>query len=559
MATTPSLPRTDATDATARPSPVAGASLTTPAQPAVKPMVGMPSADHGDTRRAGPAGSVRTMLARYPVPRGILLLGVLGATLAAVGGLGARNMLSRDPFLSDSSLSWLTYGHGKVLAHGLLYLGIGLITWAWIRLGRAARAGAVGAPAVLVTTAVWVLPLLVCPPLFSNDVYSYLAQGDLPLHGLNPYHTGVAELPSVFDDNVTPVWQHTAAPYGPFFILLAEGVVKLIGYHQIAAVVMMRWVIAIPGLALCAFALTRLARHYGGSARIALWLGLANPLTLIYLVGGPHNDLLMAGLLGAGAVLVLQRRPLLGFLLVSLAAAIKAPAALALPFLVWVWAAYLPGSPKARFAKACGGGVAVFVAAFAATTFAARVDLGWLPALTANNVVVNWMSLPTGLGQLVHLPVSIFANVDASPFITVTRDLGMLALVAVAVRQWWLARGGGPDAIRRAGIALFVAVLLSPTTFPWYFFWPLILCGGLAWSGTGLMVCSFLILWSMLSTYPSGDAALYNWPYLLLSTAFSVLAAISLVRVDPLRLSSKRRLEDFGVPPGTEAHQSVRA
>ena len=488
-----------------------------------------------------PADMPRTrfFVFRYPLPAGVVNLGLIGSVLVVLGGLGSRTILSPDPVLSNSPWSWITYGHGKMLALCVLYLGIGLVTLAWIRLGRRARAGEVSGRAVLLATGIWMLPLLISPPLFSNDIYSYLAQGDLPLHGMNPYHIGVAELPSVFGDNVTPVWQHTTAPYGPLFVLLVKGLVKLIGYHQVAAVLLLRLVIVLPGMAMCAWALPRLTRHYGGKVPIALWLALANPLTLIYLVGGPHNDVLMAGFLAAGAVLVLQRRPLIGFVVVSLATAIKSPAAVAMPFLVWVWAAQLPGSAKSRFAKACGAGLAIFIAVFGMMTVAARVDLGWIPALRANNIVVNWMSLPTGLGEFVHKLVSVFGSISKQPFIDVTRDLGMLAMVAFIGWQWWQARAGGPDAIRRAGVALFVGVLLSPTTFPWYFLWPLVLCAGLPWSGTGLVISSFLILWSMLSTYPSGETALYNGPYLLATTTFSLLAAISLVRVDPLGFSSR--------------------
>lgn len=494
----------------------------------------------------------RLRAAARELPRSTVVLGLTGTVLAALGGLGAGRLRAPDPILSDSAMSWITYGHGKMLATAVLYVGIAALIWAWIRLGRAARAGQVSGRAVLLAAVLWMLPMLVCQPMFSNDVYSYLAQGDLPLHGMNPYYTGVAELPSVYDDNVAQIWRHTAAPYGPFFILLAEGVAHFIGYHQVLAVLIMRWVIVIPGFALCAWALPRLARHYGGKPRIALWLALANPLTLIYLIGGPHNDLLMAGLLIAGCVLVLERRPLLGFLLVSLAAAIKAPAALALPFLVWVWAAQLSGSPKSRFVKACSGGIAVFVAAFAVTTVAAQVDLGWIPALRANNVVVNWMSVPSGIGQIFFGITWLFAQVQPDGFVAVARLLGVAAMVAIAARQWWLARPGGPDAIRRAGIALFVAVLMSPTAFPWYFFWPLALCAGLAWSGTGLVVLVFALTWDFLSTFPSGDTALYSGVYLAVATAFSVVTALSLVRWDPLHLSGKRgsgqRLEDFDLP-----------
>ncbi len=35
---------------------------------------------------------------------------------------------------------------------------------------------------------------------------------------------------------------------------------------------------------------------------------VASPMTVIHLVGGPHNDLLMIGLLAMGVLLVLERK-----------------------------------------------------------------------------------------------------------------------------------------------------------------------------------------------------------------------------------------------------------
>jgi len=51
-------------------------------------------------------------------------------------------------------------------------------------------------------------------------------------------------------------------------------------------------------------------------------------------------------------------------------------------------------------------------------------------------------------------------------------------------------------------------------------------------------------VWLVLVAYPSGESALYDWLYLLGAAAISVLAAVSLVRPDPLRLGRQPR------PPG---------
>ena len=87
----------------------------------------------------------------------------------------------------------------------------------------------VGGRAVLTTAGVWLIPMLVTPPLFTRDVFSYLAQGALPLAGFDPYAVGPEAMPGVFTTNVHYFWQDTPAPYGPLFILLAKTVAWAVG------------------------------------------------------------------------------------------------------------------------------------------------------------------------------------------------------------------------------------------------------------------------------------------------------------------------------------------
>ena len=52
-----------------------------------------------------------------------------------------------------------------------------------------------------------------------------------------------------------------------------------------------------------------------------------NPVTLLHLIGGAHNDALMLGLLVAGLRRPRRSDPIVGIVLCALATAIKAPAA----------------------------------------------------------------------------------------------------------------------------------------------------------------------------------------------------------------------------------------
>ncbi|MGH3567326.1 MAG: polyprenol phosphomannose-dependent alpha 1,6 mannosyltransferase MptB [Pseudonocardia sp.] len=468
-------------------------------------------------------------------PVGPLLLGLIASLLMVLGGFGAGGILVRDPLLSNSALGFWRYGHGRELATVLIYAGVALLAWAWVRLGRDVLAGRVRGRAVLATACVWFAPMLISPPLFTRDIFSYLAQGSLPLAGLDPYAVGPEAIPGILTDNVHYFWQDTPAPYGPLFILEAKAIAALVGDNMILGVVLMRLAL-LPGLALMLWALPELTRRLGGRVPVTLWIAVANPVMIIHMVGGGHNDLLVVGLLTAGSLIALRGGSAAGIALASAAMAVKASAGLALPFLVLVWAAQVQGSRRTRILKATAAGVGVFTVVFGACTLAAGVGLGWLPALSAPSMIVNWMSIPTGVGEIAHGVVGWVAEVPKQPFINSARILGGVALLYIACHQWLAARDGGPDAIRRAGVVLLAASVLSPATLPWYVSWGMGLLAMAAWTARGLTAVVFTSLWLIVVYYPNGEAALYNWPYLAVCALLCALAAVSLRRPDPLRL-----------------------
>jgi alpha-1,6-mannosyltransferase len=479
-------------------------------------------------------------------PRRPLLLGLLASVMLLVGGFGAGGVLVRDPIMTNSPIGFWRYGHGHDLATTLMYGGVLLMAWAWIMLGRDVLGNRVGGRAVLTTAAVWIAPLLLAPPLFTRDIFSYLAQGALPLHGFDPYAVGPDAMPGILTDNVHYFWQDTPAPYGPLFIIIAKTVAWLIGNNIIPGVLLMRLAL-LPGLALLVWALPELTRRLGGRVPLALWIAVANPMMVINMIGGGHNDLLVVGFLAAGSLLALRGRHAGGIALVTLAMAVKASAGLALPFLVLVWAADMTGTLRTRIVKATAAGIAVFAVTFGVCTLLAGVDLGWLPALSAPSMIVNWMSIPTALGQIFGWIASLFGG-SMQLFINIFRAIGVIVLAWIVVRQWWAAREGGPDAIRRAGIALFATAILSPATLPWYVSWGMALLAMAPWTIRGLQYMVVVSLMLVIVYYPNGEDALYNWGYLAGCLAVAVLAAWSLVHPDPLRLAAGARDRAAPVP-----------
>ena len=59
-------------------------------------------------------------------------------------------------------------------------------------------------------------------------------------------------------------------------------------------------------MALIGWAVVQLARRCGVIPQAAVWLGVLNPLTILHLVGGIHNEAILLGLLLVGVELGLR-------------------------------------------------------------------------------------------------------------------------------------------------------------------------------------------------------------------------------------------------------------
>lgn len=492
---------------------------------------------------AGSLGERLRVPSRFPYRT--IAMGTVGSTLLMLAALGAGGILIQDPILGHGPLSWIRYGHGRLLANAVLYTGFALIVWAWVRLGRYALAGRIGSRPIVIAAACWMAPLLVSPPLFTRDVFSYLGQGAQLLYGLDPYANGPAELtelPNVVQ-NVHPLWQTTPAPYGPLFLLVAKGIVSVTGNDMIAGVIATRLVLMI-GLAGMLWSLPRLVKHLGGKLPITLWLAIASPMTVIHLVGGPHNDLLMLGFLTIGVLAALERKHVVAIVLVTIGMLIKPTAAWALPFLVWVWANHLPGDRKvANFFRAGAASVGIFLLVFVTGTWLSlgSVNLGWLTGLKAPTLIANWMNFPTGIGEIVYSLVNLVIDVQVSPFVTVFRAIAMVGLFVFAGRQWWLARHGGNPAIHRMAIVLLAGAIVPPPSLPWYLTWGFVVLSAFEWRRRNLAVVVAVSVFVTLVYYPTGEQALYDWWFMGIVVAASVYAAASLLRPDPLGIISAWR------------------
>ena len=463
------------------------------------------------------------------------LLGLVGATLIALGGLGAGSTREHDPLLESLHLSWLRFGHGVVVSTLVLWGGVALMLAAWLWLGRRLIDGQpISVRTMIATTGFWLAPLLLSVPLFSRDTYSYLAQGALLRDGFDPYVVGPIENPNSLLDDVSPIWTTTTAPYGPAFILVARLVTLIVGDNVVAGTMLLR-LCMLPGLALLIWAAPRVARHIGADGAVALWICVLNPLVTIHLMGGVHNEMLMVGLMMAGIALTFARRHVAGAALIAIAVAVKATAILALPFMVWVWMRHLAGSRLRAFAITSLASAATFVVVFAVLSSLAGVGLGWLTALAGSVRIINWLTVPTAVANLTSTIVGAFVPVNFYAVLEVTRLAGIAIILVALPLLWWRFRNDDREALQGIFWAMVVVVLFVPAALPWYYTWPLAVVSALAQSRAEIALIAGFSTWIMVIFKPDGSHGMYSWLHVLLATACAAAAWYSFRRIESRR------------------------
>ncbi|MCP2312074.1 polyprenol phosphomannose-dependent alpha 1,6 mannosyltransferase MptB [Kitasatospora paracochleata] len=441
-------------------------------------------------------------------PRRCRWLGLAGSLALAAGSLRSGAL----PVAADARP---VPGHA---GPALLLTGLGtvLLVAAWLLLGRAlartGRAAPVGVRWLAVTLAWWAGPLLAAAPLFSRDVYSYLAQGAMLDAGLDVYAHGPADLGGPEAAQVPDVWLRTPAPYGPLFLALARtaravagpGVVGsgVVGSDVVGGVLALR-ALALAGTVALVVLLPRLARACGVPPAAALWLGALNPLVLLHLIGGAHNDAVLLPLL-VGGLLAARRGQVVGAAaLVTLAALVKAPAVLALPAVAWLAVpqeAAEGGGPRRTAVDLVRAAGTVAVAAVATTvlvTALAGTGYGWVAALGTPVSAGSW----SPVSSLGRAAAAVFAAGDPAVTALVQRlGLGGAATVAVLLARR-VARGR-IGAVHATGLALAALVLLGPALRPWYALWAVVLIAAAAplgdrtrsWTAAACAVLAFAVV-----------------------------------------------------------------
>jgi alpha-1,6-mannosyltransferase len=315
-------------------------------------------------------------------------------------------------------------------------------------LGLLAAAPRLGRRLVWATILLLVAAFAFAPVLLSHDVYSYVDYARLGVrHGLDPYvHPPLAAPADPAYAEVT--WTEATSAYGPLFTLLTYPLAWLpVGL----AVAVLKAVAALSVLGVAAV-VSRLAAQRGlDPLRAAAFVAL-NPLVLVHVVGGAHNDGLTMLLATLSVAALLGARETTGGAALLAAIATKASAAFLAPF------ALLGAERRGRF-LAGAAGAALLVAA------AAWIAFGWdwlggFGLAGENQSRTSYMSIPVTTARLTGL------DPDA-----VRLGAGLLFAAAVAYLLVWTWRGG--DWVRAAAWCAFALLLATSWLLPWYLIWPL--------------------------------------------------------------------------------------
>lgn len=452
---------------------------------------------------------------RDAIRLGPVRLGLAGTFLLALGSLTPAYLPQSSPFWPTFRALGLDNWGVRAFGTALVLVGVGCLIVAWMRLRRTVYVD-IKHWAVL---AWWSLPLLLAPPIFSHDAYSYAAHGWLMHNGLNPYLNSPSVLPGPFADQAAWVWRYTPSPYGPLALQISAWLVELAGLNPYFSAVLMR-LPALVGVGLIAHFLPRVGRLLGVSPRGVAWFATINPLLVIDFVGGAHNDALMMGLLVWALYLAHRGWFWPAAVAVGVAMSVKQPALLAAYPIAIIgsgWASWRVGDVL-RFLPRLAASFAIVLGVFAAITLATGLGFGWLNAVSVPGMVVT-MAPFSLLGWLLQQGADALGlDPTGRAFIGGSQAVGT-ALAAISL-VYLACKYSRTQPVRFLSWGYLAVAVFGPAMHTWYLLWgglllPLTRPSPRLWRGAAIVTGVTLV-------YGAGNLA---WRNDAVALAFAAVAA----------------------------------
>lgn len=498
----------------------------------------------------------------------VRLFGTVGALLLGFGSLGAGAAPTINPVHAVPVLR--VFARIPTVSLAIAFAGMGMLVIGWLMLGRFARPRRlrlVSRADLTRTLIMWAAPLVLIPPLFSRDVYSYLAQSELVHRGMDPFAIGPAQGLGVDDpitSGVANLWRDTPAPYGPLFLRIGGWFSAIIGNHIVTGVLLHR-ALALIGVALIVWTLPRLARRFGVQPVTALWLGATNPLVIFHLVGGAHNDALAIGLMMLGLELGIRRLPvrvsgdtppplasgellfiLLGTVVITLGVTIKVNAILALPFLAVMVARRWSGTLK-DLARAATPMFVVFAVVLVTTCLATGLGFGWVDTLDTPALVRSWIAPLTELANIGGVfGIALGFGNHTNALVSVLTAVGYVVAAVITSKFLWDSFRWRYRPMIGLGVSLGTVLLLHVALQPWYMLWAVIPLAASAGTSRFRMVATAVSVILTLLVPPPGtpfDGRSYVVPQAYVAAGVVLIIALLVVRrVAPLLLARPEQI-----------------
>jgi alpha-1,6-mannosyltransferase len=373
-----------------------------------------------------------------------LLMVAATAEIVLDGSLGHSALIPKSPEIA----SWLQ-GIGERLGYRVFLIALLVFTGAYA--GLLALARNISKRWAIVLLGVLQVIVFAGPILISQDVFSYIAYARMGVeHGINPYlHGPISIKGDPIYRYVGEDWKHVATAYGPLYTLLSYPFAPLGLKGALWGMKLEALLASIGTLALT----WRCARTRELNPVVAILAVGANPLYLIYGLGGAHNDLIMLLLMMAAVALTFARRDAWAGATVVAGALVKATVAVLLPFMIL----------SRRRLSAIAGALAALILGAAAGYAAFGVHgLDLVAALNRDAAFVSTDSFPT---ELAHL----FGKPGVFP---VDHDLLKVALVLIVIHLLWRT-WRGYDWVAASGWTLLAITVTSTWLLAWYTLWSL--------------------------------------------------------------------------------------
>ena len=407
-----------------------------------------------------------------PAAAAVLGAALLAGVVFAAGWIGPPGFA--HPFTSWGGLLhpdgvWPDWNRWPGLA---LVVFLGAFGVLWCVVFRQARRMRWSTRSVWWIGASWMTPVAVGPPLLSNDVFSYVAQGGVSRAGEDPtrFSAFVLGWSSPLLQAVDPRWRDTPSPYGPLATLIERAAA---GERPVVAIMALR-LLALLAVAAAGVLVVHLARRAdptsAGAATSALLLTWANPLLVLHVVASVHFEGVLLVLVLAALWCLHRSHPLapVGAVVCAVAvAAVKLPIGLVVLAAVMIVSAHRVDDRLTRIRT--GFGLAV-VAVGAWTVLCLAAGSGWnVLAVVSTPSSGRTLTAPATFVADLLTPVRWCGAADGATLDQIGRVSAALGGAAVIV--FLLSTLARRSLSTTLGGALLALALGSPVLYPWYLVW----------------------------------------------------------------------------------------